>query len=119
MVSVPARRLAVAYATERGLSQRRACTLIGVGRSALRYRSRKAEKDAPVVRRMAELSARYPRYGYRRIRIFLDSSYERGSRLSLVVRRAVAGSTPAAAEARCRWPAAAAGADRAQPGVGL
>jgi putative transposase len=71
MVSVPARRGQVAYATGRGLSQRRACTLIEVGRSALHYRSRKAERDAPVLARMAELAARYPRYGYRRIRIFL------------------------------------------------
>jgi putative transposase len=72
MVSVPARRSQVAYAADKGLSQRRACTLIGVGRSALRYRSRKAEKDAAVLTRMAELSAQYPRYGYRRIAIFLD-----------------------------------------------
>jgi len=71
MVSVPARREQVAYATGRGLSQRRACTLAQVGRSALRYRSRLAERDAPVVKRMAELAAQYPRYGYRRIRIFL------------------------------------------------
>jgi putative transposase len=71
MVSVPARREQVAFAAKRGLSQRRACTLIKVARSALRYRSRLAAKDAPVVARMAELSARYPRYGYRRIRIFL------------------------------------------------
>ena len=71
MVSVPARRAQVAFATGRGLSQRRACTLVKVGRSALRYRSRMAEKDAPVLARMAELAAQYPRYGYRRIRIFL------------------------------------------------
>jgi putative transposase len=71
MVSVPARRAAVAYATGRGLSQRRACTLIGVGRSALHYRSVKDGKDAPVLARMAALSAQYPRYGYRRIAIFL------------------------------------------------
>jgi len=71
MVSVPARRSQVAYAAGKGLSQRRACTLIGVGRSALRYRSAKAEKDAPVVKRMTELSAHYPRYGYRRIAVFL------------------------------------------------
>jgi putative transposase len=71
MVSVPARRSQVAYATGKGLSQRRACTLIKVGRSALKYRSRKATKDAPVLTRMAELSAQYPRYGYRRIAIFL------------------------------------------------
>jgi hypothetical protein len=38
----------------------------------LEYRSRKAAKDAPVVTRMKELSAQYPRYGYRRIRIFLN-----------------------------------------------
>jgi putative transposase len=71
MVSVPARREQVRQATGRGLSQRRACTLIKVGRSALWYRSRKAAKDAPAVARMKELSAQYPRYGYRRIRIFL------------------------------------------------
>jgi putative transposase len=71
MVSVPGRRSQVAYATGKGLSQRRACTLIGVGRSALHYRSVKAEKDAPVLNRMAALSALYPRYGYRRIAIFL------------------------------------------------
>jgi putative transposase len=71
MVSVQARRSAVAYATGRGLSQRRACTLLKVARSALGYRSRKAEKDAPVLGRMSELARQYPRYGYRRIRIFL------------------------------------------------
>jgi putative transposase len=71
MVSVPARRAAVAYATGKGLSQRRACTLLGVGRSALHYCSAKLAKDTPVLARMAELSAQYPRYGYRRITIFL------------------------------------------------
>ena len=30
-----------------------------------------AAKDAPVIERMKELSAQYPRYGYRRIHIFL------------------------------------------------
>ena len=79
MVSVPARRSRVAYATGRGLSQRRACTLMGVGRSALHYRSRKAETDAPVVWRMSELAAQYPRYGYRRIRIFLSRDGHRMS----------------------------------------
>ena len=71
MVSVPARRCQVAFATGRGLSQRRACPLVKVGRLALRYRSRKVEKDAPLLARMTELVAQYPRYGYRRVRIFL------------------------------------------------
>jgi len=70
-VSVPARRRQVAYGRERGLSARRACTLLKVERSALSYQGRKAAREAPVVERVRELSAQYPRYGYRRIRIFL------------------------------------------------
>jgi putative transposase len=50
---------------------RRACTLFSVARSAWRYQGRKAAKDAAALERMKELSAQYPRYGYRRIRIFL------------------------------------------------
>ena len=56
MVSVQARRDAVAFATTRGVSQRRACTLLDVARSALGYCSRLAVKDAPALKRMAELS---------------------------------------------------------------
>ena len=71
MVGVPARREQVAYAQRRGLSQRRSCTLLKVARSTLDYRSEKSVRDAPVLARMTTLSAQYPRYGYRRIRIFL------------------------------------------------
>jgi putative transposase len=55
----------------RRFSVRRACTLLKVARSALSYRGRKAARDASVVERMRELSAQSPRYGYRRMRIFL------------------------------------------------
>ena len=90
MVSVPARRTQVAFATGRGLSRRRACTLLSVGRSALRYRSRRAERDAPVLARMAELAAQYARYG-RRICIFVSRdghkmSFGRAYRLWRVAR---------------------------------
>ena len=78
-MSVPARRRQVAYGREHGLSVRRACTLFSVARSALRYQGRKAAKDAAVVERMKELSAQYPRYGYRRIRIFLGRDGHRMS----------------------------------------
>jgi len=71
VVSVPARRRQVAYGRERGLSARQACMLFKVARSALSYQGRNAARDAPVVERMRELSAQYPRYGYRRIRILL------------------------------------------------
>lgn len=86
MVSVQARRAAAAHATTRGVSQRRACTLMKVARSTLGYVSRMAAKDAPALTRMGELSAQYPRYGYRRIAIFLgrdghDMSFGRAHRL--------------------------------------
>ena len=78
-MSLPARRRQVAYGRERGLSVRRACTPFSVARSALRYQGRKTVKDAGVIERMQELSAQYPRYGYRRIRIFLGRDGHRMS----------------------------------------
>jgi putative transposase len=71
MVGAPGRRQQVAYATRRGLSKRRACALLRTARSGLKLDSKRAKKDAPVLKRMRELAAQYPRYGYRRIRIFL------------------------------------------------
>jgi putative transposase len=71
MVSPQARREQVAFACERGLSERRACGLLAVARSTLSYALRLPVKDAPVIDAMKTLSAQYPRYGYRRIRIFL------------------------------------------------
>lgn len=71
MVSARVRRRQVAYAASRGLSVRRACALIQTARSALRYESKKQRQDAAVVARMREIASEYPRYGYRRIRIFL------------------------------------------------
>ena len=71
MVSSQARRDQVALAMERGHSQRQACELIELPRSMLQYRSVRAERDAPALDAMRRIAARYPRYGYRRIRIFL------------------------------------------------
>jgi putative transposase len=71
MVSAPGRRKQVAFAKTRGLSCRRACALIRTARSGLGYKSRRATSDAPIVSKMRELAAQYPRYGYRRIRVFL------------------------------------------------
>jgi len=42
-----------------------------VARSALRYECRLVQRDAPAVTVMRELAAQYPRYGYRRIQVFL------------------------------------------------
>jgi len=71
MVSPRGRREQVRFLRERGLSQRRACGLLDVPRSTLGYRLRQPEKDAPALAAMSRLSTQYPRYGYRRIRIFL------------------------------------------------
>ena len=71
MVGARVRRQQVAYARSRGLSGRRACALLSVARSTLGYQSRLAMRDAPVVTAMRTLAAQYPRYGYRKIRIFL------------------------------------------------
>jgi putative transposase len=65
------RRAAVIYAQERcGLSQRRACRLVGAGRSTVRYRSRRQE-DGRVRRRLRELAEQRPRFGYRRLYVLL------------------------------------------------
>lgn len=72
MVSVPARRQQVAYAVKRNLSVRRACVLFRVARSSLQYASRLEAKDADVIAAMKRLAAQYPRYGYRRIQVFLE-----------------------------------------------
>ena len=42
-----------------------------MARSTLGYAWRLPVKDAPVVAAMRDLSGQYPRYGYRRIHIFL------------------------------------------------
>lgn len=72
MVSAPARRQQVKYARERGLSSRTACALLDVSRSTLNYQALQPAKDAPVIAAMHELSAQYPRFGYRRIGVYLE-----------------------------------------------
>jgi putative transposase len=82
VVSSQARREQVAIACERGLSQRRACELLEVARCALKYESVRSQRDAPTIEAMKRLAAQYPRYGYRRIRIFLRREGFRMSRHS-------------------------------------
>lgn len=72
MVSAPARRQQVKHAQERGLSSRIACALMQVSRSTLEYQALQPVKDAPVIAVMRELSAQYPRFGYRRIGVYLE-----------------------------------------------
>ena len=71
IVGARLRRQQVAYARSRGLSGRRACAVLVVARSTLGYQSRLVARDALPLAAMRRLAAQYPRYGYRRIRIFL------------------------------------------------
>ena len=85
-MSAPARRVAAFYAIERGATQRRACALMQIARSSLKYVLVMPVKNAPVVQAMRRLSDQYPRYGSRRIRIFvtregMEVGKERCSRL--------------------------------------
>ena len=57
--------------SELGISERRACHVIGQPRSTQRYRTRKPEQDRPVVKDMHQLAEEHPRYGYRRITVLL------------------------------------------------
>jgi len=71
MVSACARRKQIAYVRQRGISLRRSCALLQVARSTIGYESALARRDEPVIAAMRELAAQYPRYGYRRIQVFL------------------------------------------------
>jgi putative transposase len=67
MVTPGAKREAVVHACEQhGLSERRACSLIGVSRRVARYRSLRPD-DEPLRVRLRELAAERRRFGYRRL----------------------------------------------------
>jgi len=55
---------------EAGLSERHACGLIGMHRGSWRYRPRERD-DAALRTRLRELAGERPRFGYRRLHIFL------------------------------------------------
>ena len=70
-MSLPARRQQIGLLIDRGISQRRACRLIGVARAAPKCASTRDVKDSPAIEAMKRLSGLYPRHCYRRIRIIL------------------------------------------------
>jgi putative transposase len=57
--------------TKRGLSQRRACQLLGVSRRWLSYHGKHPSGDDAVLPRLKDLAATHPRYGYRRLHALL------------------------------------------------
>ena len=72
MVTPGAKRDAVAHACkEHGVSQRRACSVLSVDRSSVRYCSRRQE-DTVVREAMKKVASERRRFGYRRIHVMLD-----------------------------------------------
>jgi putative transposase len=58
--------------THYGLSERRACRLVEIGRSTLRYRPRGGVDTGLLRQRLRELAAERPRFGYRRLHVLLQ-----------------------------------------------
>lgn len=65
-MTVGEQREAVSFLITRGVSQRRACTLVHIQRSTFRYQAR-PERDVALADQVQELAQRHPRYGYRRV----------------------------------------------------
>jgi putative transposase len=71
-VTPAARRAAVGWLHTRfGFSERRASAVVGIGRSSARYRPRPRAGEAGLRRRLQELAAERPRFGYRRLHALL------------------------------------------------
>jgi putative transposase len=67
MLSPARRRDAICYWQRRQeVSERRACRLLGQHCSTQRYRRVASDAEVRLVRRIEELAAAHPRYGYRR-----------------------------------------------------
>jgi transposase InsO family protein len=72
VVSPDQQRAAADYLGERyGVSQRRACRIMGRSRSTLRYRRRRRSDEPALTREIKRLARRHPRYGYRRVHAML------------------------------------------------
>jgi putative transposase len=72
MVGPLARRSAADYLVkERKCSRRRACLVVGISRSVVRYVARQREDEVELSDKVHKLAARNSRYGYRRITVLL------------------------------------------------
>jgi len=71
-VTPAARRTAVTHARDaHGISERRACSLLGADRSAIRYRHRRSD-DVATRQRLRDLAAERRRFGWRRLKLLLE-----------------------------------------------
>jgi transposase InsO family protein len=66
---------------DRGLSARAACRLFGLSRRVACYRLRQPAKDQPYAAQLVATSQQYPRFGYRRMAVWLALGQKRVRRL--------------------------------------
>ena len=103
MVTSDARREAVAHARAHyGLSERRACAVVGVSRRVVRYRSIRPD-DAALRQRLRELAGERRRFGYRRLGYLLSREGMRPNHkklLACIARRGCVSAAAAAASGR-------------------
>jgi putative transposase len=72
VVTPDQQRAAADYLGERyGVSQRRACRVMGRSRSNVRYRRKQRADDPALTRAIKRVARRHPRYGYRRVHAML------------------------------------------------
>lgn len=75
MVSPSSRRHTIGYLQEHWqYSERGACRLLDQARSTVRYATRERDGERGLLERILELTAKHPRYGYRRITTLLRRS---------------------------------------------
>ncbi len=65
MVSAPQRRSGVIFLKEREISERRACSLVGLSRSSFHYPAHPRD-NTELEERLKKTAQKYPRHGYRR-----------------------------------------------------
>jgi putative transposase len=70
VVTPQAKRACSLAIREHGVSERRACELVGIGRATVRYKSKKLD-DANVSEKIKKIAFERKRFGYRRIHVIL------------------------------------------------
>ena len=74
MVTPTQRKQIVKHLVGKGRhSERKACELAGISRTAYRYKSKQADKDSELEAALLEKAKQYPHYGYIRLHKLLKS----------------------------------------------
>lgn len=81
MTSPGQRRALLSHLTSKGLSGRAACRWSGLSRQVLQYRPQLPEQDARRLSQMRAITQAHPRFGYRRVAVLSQLSFQQTWRL--------------------------------------